>query len=257
MDDGHEQDLDRDSFFGHVARTNAITTVVSFPGVYTSEWAMLVERSGKLRDAEKKSKDASGEPYHLGSTSCVFLPPGSTLFGLHERDPDSTDGSCWCQALYGDRQEFGCRWFSEWLKQLDKALERSHKLMVVFKAGDKSKGIKDLKWPPAIACTDANRNLEGLGVSQRGEVAFMMHKKGVALEHEDIQDFRKRLLAEIEVEIGQLGVPTCAQNHELDLEANEMRLRIKLEDLLVDISRRKLDAEQLPEAGQGKNGHAI
>ncbi|CAE7684849.1 klhl3 [Symbiodinium sp. CCMP2592] len=169
-------------FIGHVAneRGTDINTIVSFPGVYEAEWQMLVESSAR--------EQISGQRRETGSTACVFLPQGSPYFGQHSHDtsdPNSEERNCWCHNLYGREEEFGCRWFEEWRKQLEKAIDRDHSLVVVTKAlEDVAQGTDEpdpaalayqRPWPPRLRCTPANRDLPHLGVSQRGEVAYVAH----------------------------------------------------------------------------------
>ena len=253
--------MDRDSFYGHVAWTAGATTVVSFPGAYTSEWGMLVERSQKLKEVkveleekivkrvgptpthgnkdvrlreqmnedERANAKTVEDKYRMGSTCCVFLPKGSPLFGCHALDPESQEKNCWCSSLYGGRTEFGCKWFQKWLEQLKLAMQRRHRLVVVFKAGEKDRGTS-VQWPPKIECTEENKQLEGLGVSQRGEVAYIqreLQKEGLqgypALEYWDIQEFRQSLLKEIQRESEGLNSP----DEQLQLEAKEIYLRLE------------------------------
>ena len=197
----------RDSFHGCVSFELGTTniTVVSFPGAYTQEWNMLVDLSRKL--AARRQQGQEPGACAAGSTCCVFLPPGSGLFGLHSANTLDEDKKeeCWCVSLYGSQEEFGCRWFQVWKEHLEKAQEKGHKLIVVFKEDQRGDGA-DAAWPPKIACNETNRGLPGLGVSQRGEVAFM-RQLGLELHYEDINDFRRRLLRELEAE---LRVPPAA-----------------------------------------------
>ena len=227
----------RVSFYGHVHphRGRCRVTVVSFCGAYTEDWAMLVDRAYKLQEAAEGLEDA----YSAGSTACVFLPPGSSLFGLHAPNTEDEDAKkrneCWCFALYGALQEFGCRWFAEWCKQMLKAVENGHTLVVVFKASQKGEGM-DVEWPPRIACTAANRGLPGLGVSQRGEVAYMKKlgsKLGFTLEMEDIHEFRQRFLGELKAEQSVRAERGEAEQDELNLQVEQLELELQLKDLKV------------------------
>ena len=249
------------SFYGYVEDCHGGTTVVSFPGAYTAEWAMLVERSQKLQESTRKAQQEEEEErdmidvmfrpkettrkahdgaetvdpnmFSAGSTSCVFLPPGSRLFGLHS--PNTVDeeakeyGHCWCVALYGAKAEFGCRWFACWKEQLDKARQANHQLIVVFKAGQSGEGAES-DWPPKLACNETNRGLPGLGVSQRGEVAFM-RKLGLSLQHVDINEFRRRLLGELEAELETLRRTGNAEAEEVAMQVQELKLQLELNAL--------------------------
>ena len=192
------------SFVGFVSAesTTDIKTIVSFPGIYEADWGMLVESSTKLQGGEDGYQA-------VGSTACVFLPKGSSHFADHAKNVDDPQQPCWCMSLYGSEADFGCKWFEEWRKQLEKAVEKNHTLVVVFKAGDTPQGPDDdstewmtkYKWPPKLKCNEANKGMPELGVSQRGEVAYLKkcldnmqpgQRNRVLVE--DILNFRKRLL---------------------------------------------------------------
>lgn len=38
------------------------------------------------------------------SIACVFFPVGSSNYGTHVADPDSADGRCYCNKLYGEQK---------------------------------------------------------------------------------------------------------------------------------------------------------
>ena len=189
-------------FYGAVSfqKGRGVKTVVSFPGQYKDDWSSLVRRSVKRTAFEM---DRENQPffkykhYEAGSTSCVFLLPGSKYFGGHPYKPDSSE--CWCKDLYGSQQEFGCTWFVEWQKRVLDAVEKGHTLVVVYKAGQTGVGREGLSWPPRIDCSQTRRDDPGLGVSQRGEVAWLL-QEGFCFEEEDVQGYRQRLMADIEQE---------------------------------------------------------
>ena len=59
--------------------------VASFPGVHFREWGRVTL---VMRDK---------------SVACVFVPPGSLMYGDHDQDPDHP-GKCFCQSfLYAPR----------------------------------------------------------------------------------------------------------------------------------------------------------
>ncbi|CAE7210612.1 Klhl18 [Symbiodinium natans] len=199
------------AFHGSVSfeEGSEIKTVVSFPGQYQEDWQCLVRRSVKRSAFEKDATEDPGQPcrhYVSGSTACVFLPQGSKFFGGHVPNEDGTSDVCWCQDLYEKKQSFGCRWFEEWRLRLQTAVERKHTLVVVYKAGQKGVGRVGLAWPPRIECSAARRGDAGLGVSQRGEVAWLL-RHGLAFEEEDIDDYRRRLAADIKLELKELQSP--------------------------------------------------
>jgi len=194
------------SFEGSVSSKEGpeIKTVVSFPGQYQDDWACLVRRSVKRTAFEEDVKEVFGQPcvhYLSGSTACVFLPKGSKLFGNHVLK-DGTS-SCWCQDLYDKKQPFGCMWFEKWRLRVQTAVERKHTLVVVYKAGQKGVGREGLTWPPRIECSEARRGDAGLGVSQRGEVVWLL-RHDISFEEEDIHEYRRRLAADIKLELREL-----------------------------------------------------
>ncbi|CAE7456184.1 Klhl1 [Symbiodinium sp. CCMP2592] len=193
------------AFHGSVSSREGpeIKTVVSFPGQYQEDWYCLVRRSVKRIAFEAEDPDRPCAHYLSGSTACVFLPQGSKLYGGHMPNEDGTPSSCWCQDLYDKKQSFGCRWFEEWRLRVQLAVERKHTLMVVYKAGQKGVGREGLTWPPRIECSAARRGDAGLGVSQRGEVAWLL-RHGISFEEEDIHEYRRRLAADIKLELKEL-----------------------------------------------------
>ncbi|CAE7235462.1 klhl3 [Symbiodinium natans] len=225
------------AFHGSVSfeEGSEIKTVVSFPGQYQEDWQCLVRRSVKRSAFEKDATEDPGQPcrhYVSGSTACVFLPQGSKFFGGHVPNEDGTSDVCWCQDLYEKKQSFGCRWFEEWRLRLQTAVERKHTLVVVYKAGQKGVGRVGLAWPPRIECSAARRGDAGLGVSQRGEVAWLL-RHGLAFEEEDIDDYRRRLAADIKLELKELQSPLPSLRDmqpqfmaHLDLELDGLRDRI-------------------------------
>ena len=81
--------------------------VCSWPGKYESAWDALVtgSRSGDI------------------SAAVVFLPWGSKHFGRHDTIPEEEklQGSCWCVPLYGEQKPWGCRWWTKWIENIERA----------------------------------------------------------------------------------------------------------------------------------------
>eukprot|EP00438_Fugacium_kawagutii_P018655 Skav210086 [mRNA] locus=scaffold1510:184383:186172:+ [translate_table: standard] len=108
-------------------------TVCSWPGKYATAWDTLV--------AGSKQDDISA--------AVVFLPEGSTHFGLHDPIPASQDlqdlyGECWCTPLYGERKPWGCRWWSKWIANIEQAASQECTLEVYYFNGMRGKGkVKD------------------------------------------------------------------------------------------------------------------
>ena len=100
--------------------------VSSWPGKYESAWDELVRGSRQG---------------HL-SAAVVFLPEGSRHFGIHDPIPKAEDlpGSCWCTPLYGEQKPWGCRWWTLWIKNIEKAMKKGAKLQVYFFHKMKGKG---------------------------------------------------------------------------------------------------------------------
>ena len=104
-------------------------TVSSWPGKYESAWDSLV--------AGARNDDISA--------AVVFLPEGSEHFGLHDPIPSTMDlcdlsGGCWCVPLYGEPKPWGCRWWSRWIANIEKAVQLGATLEVYFFDGKKGQG---------------------------------------------------------------------------------------------------------------------
>ncbi|CAE7711622.1 unnamed protein product [Symbiodinium sp. CCMP2592] len=104
-------------------------TVASWPGKYESAWDLLV--AGARKDEI--------------SAAVVFLPEGSEHFGLHDPIPRTEDlrdlrGECWCVPLYGEAKPWGCRWWSHWIANIEKAVQLGATLEVYFFNGKKGQG---------------------------------------------------------------------------------------------------------------------
>jgi len=91
--------------------------VCSWPGKYESAWDALVEssRKGKM------------------SAAVVFLPEGSKEYGHHDlRYAHDKNKGCWCRVLYGEPKPWGCRWWTHWIANIEKAVKRGAELQVYF-----------------------------------------------------------------------------------------------------------------------------
>ena len=100
--------------------------VCSWPGKYESAWDDLVRGSRKG---------------HV-SAAVVFLPQGSRDFGKHDTIPEQEhlEGDCWCIPLYGVKKQWGCKWWTKWIENIETAVEQEAQLEVYFFAGMCGKG---------------------------------------------------------------------------------------------------------------------
>ena len=89
--------------------------VCSWPGKYASAWDVLVESSSE-----------GGI-----SAAVVFLPEGSQHYGCHDPIPleEALEGDCWCIPLYGEKKQWGCRW---WTANIEEAVRQGAELNVFF-----------------------------------------------------------------------------------------------------------------------------
>ena len=131
----------------------SVDVIVSFPGAHGFAWNLLTQRS-----------------LESGSnllTSCVFLPNSDADgYGVHY-PLDGSQNKCYCQKLYGRRQEFGCTWYAKWMLKTVLAAQYQCKLIVVTKMSG------------------------SLGRSQEGEVRFLQDS-GFAFVSIDILEFAKK-----------------------------------------------------------------
>ena len=92
--------------------------VVSFPGKYESARHVLVQRSlgGRLSVAE------------------VFGLQFSRAFAIHDPIPKAEElpGACWCTPLYGEQKPWGCRWWTQWIQNIEEAVATASELQVYF-----------------------------------------------------------------------------------------------------------------------------
>ena len=101
------------------------STVTSWPGSYESAW------DGACQDQL--------------SAAVVFLPKGSRHFGHHDAIPASPElqdlqGSCWCFPLYGEQKEWGCRWWTRWIQNVETAVQQNCTLEVYYSEGKVGRG---------------------------------------------------------------------------------------------------------------------
>ena len=85
-------------------------------------------------------KAAQGESV---SAAVVFLPQGTEHYGAHERIPDEEwlHGDCWCVPLYGEKKEWGCRWWSRWIANIETAVKNNAELEVYHFVNATGKGM--------------------------------------------------------------------------------------------------------------------
>ena len=79
------------------------------------------------------------------SAAVVFLPDGTADHGCHARIPTAEGlshdpGACWCIPLYGEPKPWGCRWWTQWLRNVEMAVESGAELEVYFFAGLAGRG---------------------------------------------------------------------------------------------------------------------
>jgi len=114
------------TFKGNVIPDRSKACACSWPGKYESAWQSLVDRS------------------HDGQVSAavVFLPKGSPNFGQHDPIPPSEAlwGDCWCSPLYGEQKPWGCRWWTLWAANIEKAVRCGVELQVFFFENMKGQG---------------------------------------------------------------------------------------------------------------------
>ena len=84
------------TFLGTPVFSHGDRVIVSFPGAHGRAWNRLMQGAGGWK------------------TSCVFLPDKSTPgYGAHATSyfNRKVENSCFCDMLYGETVDWGCRWF--------------------------------------------------------------------------------------------------------------------------------------------------
>ena len=136
-------------FEGRVIPEHGRPCVASWPGKYEGAWEALVAgaREGEV------------------SAAVVFLPDGTEDYGEHDPIPEAEglDGKCWCVPLYGEEKPWGCRWWSQWLKNVETAVESGAELEVYFMANLVGKG--------KVECFDTAGNEHLLREQIQGKLA--------------------------------------------------------------------------------------
>ncbi|CAE7642922.1 unnamed protein product [Symbiodinium sp. CCMP2592] len=114
------------TFRGSVLPGRGKKCVCSWPGKYESAWDNLVCAA------------TNGDV----SAAVVFLPQGCHLFGLHDTIPafEHLQGECWCIPLYGEKKAWGCRWWTEWTANIEKAVKYGARLQVYYFEGMVGRG---------------------------------------------------------------------------------------------------------------------
>ena len=117
----HRRVLDRSIVFEGRVLEGRETCVCSWPGKYEEAWDTMVAAS-LLGDV---------------SAAVVFLPEGTTHFGIHDQIPEEEglEGACWCTPLYGERKAWGCRWWTHWIANIEAAVKLGQTLEVYFFQG--------------------------------------------------------------------------------------------------------------------------
>ncbi|CAL1164485.1 unnamed protein product [Cladocopium goreaui] len=141
-------------FLGTPVFSQGDRVIVSFSGAHGRAWNRLMEGAGGWK------------------TSCVFLPDKKTPgYGVHATRyfAHRVEKSCFCDMLYGETVEWGCRWFQMWMENTRRAEEMSCELVVVTKPDG------------------------SLGRSQSGEVEFL-RKSGYIFEERSVREFAEDVL---------------------------------------------------------------
>lgn len=143
----------RVEFLGSEDFSRGGDVIVSFPGVHGLAWTMLTTKGLKYQ--------SGGRPM----TSCIFLPdPSCEGYGKHMEDAFETC-KCWCYKLYGQSEDFGCKWYDLWMAKTRKAADAGCNLILVTKEGG------------------------GLGNSQKGEKKFLIDELRYPFKEIDINEF--------------------------------------------------------------------
>lgn len=179
------------SLLDGIAGGAGIDAIVSFPGLFQEEWNEIVATADLVKRLDPDRA--------FFSTACIFLPDGDENFGKHIDNDVDEDGKCFCFKLYGERKEWGCKWFGIWRNQLLEILRRGQLPVVVYKAGQVGQGDQ-ADWDDFPIPFTTSR--PGLGGSQAGEVALLkmyLRKRGFRLGNgkrflmRDVKDVSKEI----------------------------------------------------------------
>jgi len=165
-----------------IAGGKGVEAIVSFPGMFQDEWNEIVAMADLLKRLDPDNA--------FFSTACIFLPDGDANFGKHCDNDVDNDGKCFCFKLYGEKKDWGCKWFDIWRNQLLEILRRGQVPVVVYKAGQVGQG-DSANWDnfPIPFTTDR----PGLGGSQAGEVALVKLHVGERFIKRDVKDVSKAI----------------------------------------------------------------
>jgi hypothetical protein len=68
------------------------------------------------------------------SAAVVFLPQNTLHYGKCGSD------KCYCVEMYGEKKEWGCKWFQLWREHITKAVSLDQRLQVIYFEGLAGKG---------------------------------------------------------------------------------------------------------------------
>eukprot|EP00435_Cladocopium_sp_Y103_P049572 s1038_g15.t1 len=119
-------------------------------GLYFSRTS-LEENIKREEDDDKQSVAERTIVFHgsilEGKGPCVSSWPGkyeSAWDALVCHDPipedENLEGSCWCIPLYGEQKRWGCRWWTQWMNNIEDAVQHGSELEVYFFTGMTGKG---------------------------------------------------------------------------------------------------------------------
>lgn len=163
------------------------------------------------------------------SVACVFFPEGHPDFGAHSADPDSVGGCCYCAAIYGAEQPWGCSWFAAWARNIHDAHQQGQRLVVYYFPGEVGQG--KVPWGQLAARGRASESDDlwdgvGLGGSQKAEVAYL-DRFAYAYEEWDVSELYSPTEAAAEDGKGQcvarLRAACAAEQRRAALDSAEAR----------------------------------
>ncbi|OLQ06753.1 hypothetical protein AK812_SmicGene9927 [Symbiodinium microadriaticum] len=137
-------------------------------------------------------------PGHIsrGAADCVVSFPGK-YSELWDKAVSSADAfSLACVFLTdADRAPWGCQWFEEWKRNVDRAAELQQTLHVFYFQDSKGKGKMHWDQLANEKARHAARKDSGLGASQTAEVAYL-DKIGLSYVEHDIMEFEAFLTSQ-------------------------------------------------------------